>query len=197
MLGFFTTFTDDFPPNLGLLDQVEALKFIKEEISNFGGDPNKITIFGQSAGSASVSLHTYSPLSQSKHFRVRSKMLFSDLFQQSIQESGAMLTCYEDAVGPTNRLIEFAKHACGFSVSQWNTFHYEPLKNCLMNISINDGLKAQGVSFKGCGGGYTLGVDLKKNFLRHPPLKCTPIELKKDDLGVVYWKRSLLEHGSG
>uniref|UniRef100_A0A914C800 Carboxylic ester hydrolase n=1 Tax=Acrobeloides nanus TaxID=290746 RepID=A0A914C800_9BILA len=63
-LGFFTTFTDDFPPNLGLLDQVEALKFIQEEISNFGGDPNKITIFGQSAGSASVSLHTYSPLSQ-------------------------------------------------------------------------------------------------------------------------------------
>lgn len=82
-----------------------------------------------------------------------------------------MLTCYEDAVGPTNRLIEFAKHACGFSVSQWNTFHYEPLKNCLMNISINDGLKAQGVSFKGCGvgGRYTLGVDLeKKLFDIHP-----------------------------
>jgi carboxylesterase type B len=39
---------------------------VKEEISNFGGDPYRITIFGQSAGSASVSAHTYSPLSQSK-----------------------------------------------------------------------------------------------------------------------------------
>lgn len=64
-LGFFTTKTDDFPPNRGMLDQVEALRWVKEEISNFAGDPDKVTIFGQSAGAVSVSAHTYSPLSQS------------------------------------------------------------------------------------------------------------------------------------
>ena len=66
MLGFFTTFTDEFPPNRGMLDQVEAIKFVREEIGNFGGNPYQITLFGESAGSASVAAHTYSPLSQSK-----------------------------------------------------------------------------------------------------------------------------------
>ena len=66
MLGFFTTFTEDFPPNRGMLDQVEAIKFVTEEITNFGGNPYAITLFGQSAGAASVSAHTLSPLSQSK-----------------------------------------------------------------------------------------------------------------------------------
>ena len=42
-----------------------ALKFLKEELPYFGGDPNRITLFGQSAGSHSISSHTYSPLSQS------------------------------------------------------------------------------------------------------------------------------------
>ena len=64
MLGFFTTRTPEFPANLGLLDQVEAIKFVKEQIEFFGGNPYGITLFGQSAGSASVAAHTFSPLSQ-------------------------------------------------------------------------------------------------------------------------------------
>jgi hypothetical protein len=47
------------------LIQVEAMRWVSREIGNFGGDPYRITLFGESAGAASVSAHTYSPLSQS------------------------------------------------------------------------------------------------------------------------------------
>lgn len=47
------------PPNLGLLDQRLAVEWVKQNIRGFGGDPNRITISGQSCGSASVDYWAY------------------------------------------------------------------------------------------------------------------------------------------
>lgn len=62
-LGFLNFGVNECPGNMGLKDQLFALKWIKANISVFGGDAENITIFGESAGSASVHCHVLSPRS--------------------------------------------------------------------------------------------------------------------------------------
>ncbi|XP_049808396.1 juvenile hormone esterase-like isoform X4 [Schistocerca nitens] len=74
-LGFLTTGDAVVPGNAGLKDQHLALTWAKQNIASFGGDPDLITLWGQSAGGMSVSFHLVSPLS-------------TDLFSRIIIQSG-------------------------------------------------------------------------------------------------------------
>lgn len=74
--GFFSTGDDVMPGNYGMLDQVLALRWVRDNIRAFGGNPGSVTIFGESAGAASSSLHVLSPMSRG-------------LFHRAIMESGS------------------------------------------------------------------------------------------------------------
>lgn len=86
----------------GTQDQRAALQFIRDTIAPFGGDPSRVTIFGQSAGAASVAAHLVSP---------RSRGLFSG----AIIESGAFSPWTAQPYNISSlRLAEFAKNVgCG------------------------------------------------------------------------------------
>ena len=80
--GFFShpelSMKDGSSGNQGFSDQIQSLKWVKENIKYFGGDPNNVTIFGESAGSWSVNVLQASPLAKG-------------LFHKVIGQSGARL----------------------------------------------------------------------------------------------------------
>lgn len=62
--GFLATGTEEAPGNAGLKDQVMALKWINRNIAAFGGDQERILVFGMSGGAFSLTAHMASPLSR-------------------------------------------------------------------------------------------------------------------------------------
>ncbi|CAI9727865.1 cholinesterase 2-like [Octopus vulgaris] len=92
--GFLSLNDERAPGNMGLLDQNLAIKWIHDNIASFGGDPGSLTLFGHSAGSASVGFHTISPLSRK-------------LFRNAIMMSGS--TTSDWAIRSIDRNIDRAK----------------------------------------------------------------------------------------
>jgi len=91
---------EEFPdaPNLGILDQIEALRWVQKNIKAFGGDPGNVTIFGESAGGGSVSLLPV--IGEAK-----------GLFRRVIAESGSVALTFskEECRDFTRRLIRATK----------------------------------------------------------------------------------------
>ncbi len=93
VLGFFAHPALDaeghLNANYGLMDQQFALRWVRSNIAAFGGDPQRITIFGTSAGALSVYSHLASPIA-------------ADLFHRAIAQSGSYegLVSYEKAMVP-------------------------------------------------------------------------------------------------
>ncbi|KAL8625654.1 hypothetical protein ACOMHN_043929 [Nucella lapillus] len=73
-LGFLSAPESGLRGNYGMLDQIEALQWVKDNIGHFGGDPERVTVDGHSAGGCSVGLLMLSPLT---------KGLFTGVIQQS------------------------------------------------------------------------------------------------------------------
>ena len=90
---------DKVSGNYGLLDMIAALQWVNRNISAFGGDPQKVTIFGESAGGAAVSILCASPLTK-------------DLFRGAICQSGGNFSPVDSGsllIGAEKSGIEFMK----------------------------------------------------------------------------------------
>uniref|UniRef100_A0AAU7E2K7 Carboxylic ester hydrolase n=1 Tax=Cupiennius salei TaxID=6928 RepID=A0AAU7E2K7_CUPSA len=81
VLGYFLAYNEVANGNMGMYDQITAMKWIKSNAKNFGGDPENIVLMGISAGAFSAAAHVISPLS-------------NNLFRRAILQSGGMVHPY-------------------------------------------------------------------------------------------------------
>ncbi|CAH2984790.1 unnamed protein product [Chilo suppressalis] len=121
--GFLCLGIKEAPGNAGLKDQIAALKWIKQNIRAFGGDPDNVTLFGESAGAVSISFLMLSPSA-------------NGLFHKAILQSGSSLAPWgiqHDPIGIASALVkEFG----------YNTKDPHEIYNILSNIPYNDLIQA-------------------------------------------------------
>lgn len=117
VLGFLSLDIPEAAGNMGLKDQVKALEWVQNNIINFGGNKNNITLFGMSAGSACVDYHILSPKSKG-------------LFHKAILQSGSCLN-YWTLNNDSMKLATLLAERLGYKGSLENKID---LNNFLLNI---------------------------------------------------------------
>ena len=113
IFGFLSLPDKGIYGNQGLKDQALALKWISRQITVFGGDPSRITLFGQSSGAISAHLHTMSPHSLG-------------LFHNAILQSGTALMIQEII---TSKITEISSNHYS------NNINCKNLANCLIDLT--------------------------------------------------------------
>ncbi|XP_013146998.1 PREDICTED: cholinesterase 2-like isoform X2 [Papilio polytes] len=111
VLGFLCLNTAEVPGNAGMKDQVAALRWVQTNIASFGGDPDNVTIFGESAGGASVSFHLLSPMSKG-------------LFKRAIQQSGTAMCPWATSFMLKERSLGLAREMGCTSTNEKDVYEF-------------------------------------------------------------------------
>lgn len=133
-LGIFgyLAIDDVAPANLGLLDQIQALRWVRENIGGFGGDPTNVTVFGQSAGGDSISYLMIADGAEDLFHRAILQSAPLGIQRDRAKMSRAMGAAARDALGanPGTASVEnlltaqlsAASAAVGFGAPAWMPF---------------------------------------------------------------------------
>ncbi|XP_042857967.1 cholinesterase 1-like [Penaeus japonicus] len=132
VLGFLSTEDSEIPGNLGLKDQTMALRWVQENIREFGGDPDQVTIFGESAGAASVHFHILSPMS-------------SGLFRRAILQSGTAIDPWAVRGGQKEVAAQIGKM---YNCSESSPLNSSELAACLREVPADELIKAPAEFFE-------------------------------------------------
>ena len=128
--GFLSLGNSEVPGNMGLLDQAMAMQWVQDNIEYFHGDPDKVTIFGESAGAVSVGYHLQSRLS-------------APLFTRAIMQSGTSMCHWGHITNEEarERTMKFARGLNCVEYSNGTPFTDAQIMACLRTKDPNETLE--------------------------------------------------------
>ena len=139
--------------NYGLMDQIQALKWVHENIEGFGGDPNNITVFGQSAGGRSVQAICCSPLTEGlvKHASIQSaggvNVAFGGVSREEMEQRG----------------ISFMESLSCSSIAEMRALPWQTVRDAMVNMQKEGGFRR---GFNLYADGWVLPYDIDESVIK-------------------------------
>lgn len=190
--------------NYGVLDQLAALKWVEENIKIFGGDPDNITLFGQSSGSLTSQTLMLSPLSKGLFNKCilqsgagydngfcknRKKEEYYDIGEKAVELSGVKSLAELRKV-PADRLLEISNELIGYACSLDKGLGYEPvIDNYLLVGDSEHNLKVGNFP------DIPIILGSTANDICTPEGKTIPMEESRLHNGCINWCKHQIELG--